>query len=59
MAPRLCGFFTFSRSTIAAGRVAGSDSSQFTNSATRKIVGLEGYGLRVVGTRLVGSKFEA
>jgi len=35
------------------------DMILLTNSASRKIVGLEGYGLRVVGTRLVGSKFEA
>ena len=30
-----------------------------TNSASRKIVGLEGYGLEVVGTRLVGTRFES
>ncbi|MEQ1754352.1 MAG: 3,4-dihydroxy-2-butanone-4-phosphate synthase [Micropepsaceae bacterium] len=29
-----------------------------TNSAKRKIVGLEGYGLTVVGSRLVGTRFE-
>ena len=36
-----------------------SDMTLLTNSASRKIVGLEGYGLRVVGTRLVGTRFGA
>jgi 3,4-dihydroxy 2-butanone 4-phosphate synthase/GTP cyclohydrolase II len=34
------------------------DMVLLTNSASRKIVGLDGYGLRVVGTRHVGSRFE-
>jgi 3,4-dihydroxy 2-butanone 4-phosphate synthase/GTP cyclohydrolase II len=33
------------------------DMVLLTNSVSRKIVGLEGYGLRVVGTRLVGTKY--
>ena len=33
------------------------DMILLTNSVSRKIVGLEGYGLRVVGTRLVGSGY--
>jgi len=33
------------------------DMILLTNSVSRKIVGLEGYGLRVVGTRLVGSRY--
>ncbi|MDZ4739292.1 MAG: 3,4-dihydroxy-2-butanone-4-phosphate synthase [Alphaproteobacteria bacterium] len=33
------------------------DMILLTNSASRKIVGLEGYGLRVTGTRVVGSRF--
>ena len=33
------------------------DMILLTNSVSRKIVGLEGYGLRVVGTRFVGTKY--
>jgi 3,4-dihydroxy 2-butanone 4-phosphate synthase/GTP cyclohydrolase II len=33
------------------------DMILLTNSVSRKIVGLEGYGLRVVGTRLVDSRY--
>jgi hypothetical protein len=33
------------------------DMILLTNSKSRKIVGLEGYGLRVVGTRHVGTKY--
>jgi 3,4-dihydroxy 2-butanone 4-phosphate synthase/GTP cyclohydrolase II len=29
-----------------------------TNTATKTIVGLDGYGLRVAGTRIVGSGYE-
>jgi 3,4-dihydroxy 2-butanone 4-phosphate synthase / GTP cyclohydrolase II len=35
------------------------DMVLLTNSASRKIVGLEGYGLKVVGTRAVGSRYES
>jgi 3,4-dihydroxy 2-butanone 4-phosphate synthase/GTP cyclohydrolase II len=35
------------------------DMVLLTNSASKKIVGLEGYGLRVVGTRVVGSRYES
>ena len=35
------------------------DMVLLTNSASRKIVGLEGYGLRVVGTRMVGSRYKS
>ena len=31
------------------------DMILLTNSASKTIVGLDGYGLRVVGTRIVGS----
>jgi 3,4-dihydroxy 2-butanone 4-phosphate synthase/GTP cyclohydrolase II len=34
------------------------DMILLTNSATKTIVGLEGYGLRVAGTRIVGSAHE-
>lgn len=33
------------------------DMTLLTNSASKQIVGLEGYGLRVVGTRNVGSRY--
>jgi 3,4-dihydroxy 2-butanone 4-phosphate synthase/GTP cyclohydrolase II len=33
------------------------DMVLLTNSASKRIVGLEGYGLRVVGTRVVGSRY--
>ncbi len=33
------------------------DMVLLTNSASRQIVGLEGYGLRVVGTQMVGSRY--
>ncbi|MFM9863441.1 MAG: 3,4-dihydroxy-2-butanone-4-phosphate synthase [Micropepsaceae bacterium] len=35
------------------------DMILLTNSASRKIVGLEGYGLRVVDTRMVGSRHKS
>jgi 3,4-dihydroxy 2-butanone 4-phosphate synthase/GTP cyclohydrolase II len=35
------------------------DMILLTNSASRKIVGLEGYGLRVVDTRMVGSRYKS
>jgi 3,4-dihydroxy 2-butanone 4-phosphate synthase/GTP cyclohydrolase II len=35
------------------------DMILLTNSASRRIVGLDGYGLRVVGTRVVGSRHGA
>jgi 3,4-dihydroxy 2-butanone 4-phosphate synthase/GTP cyclohydrolase II len=31
------------------------DMILLTNSASKTVVGLEGYGLRIVGTRVVGS----
>jgi 3,4-dihydroxy 2-butanone 4-phosphate synthase/GTP cyclohydrolase II len=33
------------------------DMVLLTNSASKTVVGLEGYGLRIVGTRIVGSSF--
>ncbi len=35
------------------------DMILLTNSVSRKIVGLEGYGLRVVDTRMVGSRYKS